>query len=70
MIENGQTLISVKNNIKVEPIQRGDTLLTTKTDMPEEHGIGMKNIREVVERHHGRMLVDYDETEFTVTIIF
>lgn len=70
VIENGQTLISVKNNIKVEPIQRGDTLLTTKTDMPEEHGIGMKNIREVVERHHGRMLVDYDETEFTVTIIF
>jgi hypothetical protein len=37
--------------------------------MVEEHGIGIKNMIDVIEKYDGKYLIDYDEAEFSFSIV-
>lgn len=69
VVEHNQTVISVKNSMKQKPTRKGDAFLTSKTYMVEEHGVGLKNIIDVIERYEGRYLMDFDNDEFYFSIV-
>lgn len=68
-IEDGKIILSVKNTYDRKPNEASGELLTTKLDKMEEHGIGLKNVKEVVEKNKGIDVIDFDEKWFSVSII-
>lgn len=67
--ENGQTIISVKNSIQNQIKKNGEDILTTKVYMAEEHGMGIKNVIDAIEKNGGKYYIDYDEKEFSFLVI-
>ena len=49
VIEDNQIILSVKNSIADMPVRIDGELVSTKKDQEESHGIGLKNITEVIE---------------------
>ena len=68
ILENGQILLSVKNSMSKSPVKRNGVFLSQKEDA-ENHGMGIANIIDVVERHGGRYVIDYDDNSFSFTIL-
>ena len=68
-IEDGKIILSVKNTYDRKPNEVSGQLLTTKLDKMEEHGIGLKNVKEVVVMNKGIDVIDFDEKWFSVSII-
>lgn len=68
VIEDGSIIISVKNTYENALILQGDKLLTTKS-ASDEHGIGINNIVNVIERYHGSYVIKHDNREFFFSII-
>ena len=62
-------MASVKNSIGTELAVEKGKLLTTKADNTDEHGLGIKNVAEAVERYGGRYVIDYDKGFFQFTIL-
>lgn len=69
VLENGQTVISVKNSMAVEPLVEEGKMLTSKTKDMQEHGVGIQNVVESVEKYGGRYMVDYGKGEFQFSIL-
>lgn len=69
MLENGQAVISIKNSMAVEPVVVNGKVLTSKTKDVQEHGMGIQNVVETVEKYGGRYMVDYGEGEFQFSIL-
>lgn len=69
VIEDEQIILSVKNSIAELPISVDGQLVTSKVDKEDCHGIGMKNIVDVIEKYSGRYVIDYDQQWFTVSMI-
>lgn len=69
VLENGQTVISVKNSMAVEPLVEEGKMLTSKTKDMQEHGLGIQNVVESVEKYGGRYMVDYGKGEFQFSIL-
>lgn len=63
-----QIIISVVNTLSKEPCIIGNKFITTKEDT-ENHGIGIENIRESVEKNGGSCVIKYDESSFRFTIL-
>ncbi|MDY4839393.1 MAG: GHKL domain-containing protein [Lachnospiraceae bacterium] len=70
MIEDGDVILSVKNTYKQPLIYENNELKTSKADMPEEHGIGIKNIIRIIEKYHGSYVIQNDGEEFYFSILF
>lgn len=70
VMEEGEVLIGVSNTYadEVQQIHSGD-FISGKTDDMENHGLGIKNILEVVETYGGDYSISYDEKEFNFTIL-
>ena len=68
-LENGQAVISVKNSMAEEPVVGNGVLLTSKIKDAEEHGMGIQNVVETVEKCGGRYMVDYGNGEFQFSIL-
>lgn len=66
--ENGKITISVKNPTAEGIRQTGNRILTTKRNK-EEHGIGLENIRNVVEKYGGDDIFSCNGGYFTHSII-
>ena len=64
----GNIFIAVTNTYNGEIKEKNGTLLTSKDD-EQNHGIGLKNMREAVNRNNGHMQINYDNKEFKVNII-
>ena len=47
--------------------KRGEQFVSTKKE--KGHGIGLRNVRELVERRQGSLQLDYDEKEFRVEVV-
>lgn len=62
------SILRVKNDYKGEIVQDGTGFLSTKEDK-ENHGIGVKNVREIIERYDGYVDINYSENEYIVTIV-
>uniref|UniRef100_UPI004057C1F7 sensor histidine kinase n=1 Tax=Agathobacter sp. TaxID=2021311 RepID=UPI004057C1F7 len=68
ILEDGQILLSVKNSMSKSPVKRNGVFLSQKEDA-KNHGMGVANIVDVVERHGGRHVIDYDDSSFSFTIL-
>lgn len=69
VIEDNQIILSVKNSIAELPTQVDGKIVTSKTDHPEEHGIGLKNVEEVVEKYDGGYVIDFDNELFSISMM-
>lgn len=69
VIDDNQIILSVKNTISAMPVSVDGELVSSKNDEEESHGIGMKNIVEVIEKYSGRYVIDYDEQWFFISMI-
>ncbi len=69
VLEGEQAVISVKNSMETKPIAEDGKFRTTKTGEAGEHGIGIHNVVETVEKYGGKYVIDYDEGNFQITIL-
>lgn len=64
----GMLHIRIRNSHSGSIRKRGEYFVTTKADS-HKHGIGLKNVRRIVEKYHGELQFDYDERWFSVEIL-
>lgn len=64
----GSILITVSNAYNGEIKEKNGTFFTSKDD-EKNHGIGLKNVQDAVNRNNGHMKINYDDKEFKVNII-
>lgn len=69
VLEGEQIVISVKNSIGNEPVVQNGEFITTKVRDTGEHGMGIQNVVETVEKYDGRYVIDYDKEEFQFSIL-
>lgn len=67
--EEYQTIISVVNTMRAQPIVEGGHYLTSKTENAQMHGVGIENIRETVEKYNGSCVIKHDDTSFRFAIV-
>lgn len=63
---NGQLLIKIINTYNGTVNQREDKLLSTKSGL--SHGMGLQNIKKVVEANGGIIRIDYNTKTFTLMV--
>ncbi len=69
MKENDSTVISVRNPYEGELIITDGEIQTSKKQEAAEHGVGIKNIIDVIERYQGSYLMRNDGKEFYFSIM-
>ncbi len=69
VLERAQAVISVKNSMETKPVVEDGKFQTTKNKEAQEHGIGIRNVAETVEKYGGKYVIDYDEKSFRITIL-
>lgn len=69
VIEDESIILSVKNTYVNPIILENNEIKTTKTVMPNEHGVGIKNIIRIVEKYKGEYVVYNNEKEFSFSIL-
>lgn len=69
VLEENELVISVKNSMQKIPIKENGKFVTGKTKEPEEHGVGIGNIIQTIEKHDGKYAIEYDEDIFSFTIM-
>lgn len=67
--ENNNIIISVKNTYDGELVIKDGEIQTSKKDEIDEHGIGIKNIVDVITKYQGSYVIQNDENEFFFSII-
>ncbi len=63
------TTIKITNNYKEKPVEKDGEFLSRKQN-PSMHGIGIRNVKSIVERYGGWTNIEYEEDQFCVTIMF
>lgn len=58
-----------KNTCSNLIIYSGNEIKTSKKDEPEMHGIGIKNIIQIVEKYNGEYVIKNENNEFSFSII-
>lgn len=66
--ENGYFTYEISNSKKNAIIEQKGKLKSDKEDAAS-HGLGLSNVREVVEKYNGTMDISYTEDMFTVTVL-
>ena len=69
VIEENLIVLSVKNTCSNLIIYSGNEIKTSKKDEPEMHGIGIKNIIQIVEKYNGEYVIKNEDNEFSFSII-
>lgn len=67
--ENGIFMIAVRNHFEKELKRDGDKYLSGKADA-SQHGFGIANIRQVVERSEGTLVIEHEDQIFSVVACF
>lgn len=57
-------------NAKAHEIRIENELIQTSKPNPERHGIGLQNVKSIVEKYNGDINIAYDSNSFCVTILF
>ena len=63
------TFIKCVNSCAVPPKIIGGNFISIKKDSDRKHGYGMKSIDKIVNKYHGSHIEQFDENEFTISII-
>lgn len=61
--------MSVINTCKYTPVKDGDKFQTSKKTDVKSHGVGIENIKEVVEKNKGTCVIKYEEPMFKFIIM-
>lgn len=67
--EDGMIKIGVKNTFSNPIVYENGEIKSTKLVQTEEHGVGIKNIIEVIEKYGGSYIIKHDNYEFYFSII-
>ena len=67
--EKDAVIISVKNTYDGELVIRDGEIQTSKKHEADEHGIGIKNVIDVITKQQGAYVIQNDENEFYFSII-
>lgn len=67
--EKKQIIISVTNSTVSEPVVVDDDFVTSKSEDPDLHGVGIRNIKETVEKYGGSCVIKYDGNSFRFVIL-
>lgn len=70
VVEDGYVILSVKNTYNHPIKYDNNEIKTSKSIMPEEHGIGIKNVVRIIEKYDGSYVIRNDKDEFYFSIIF
>lgn len=68
-LEGEQVVISVKNSMETQPMVENGAFLTSKTEDADDHGMGIRNVIETVEKYGGRYVIDYEDGFFRFSIL-
>lgn len=68
-IVNNFFVLKIYNTKEGEIKKLDNRILTTKEDV-EYHGIGLKSIKDIINKYNAKLSLKYDEFSFNVTIIF
>lgn len=63
------TFIKCVNSCAVPPKIIGGNFISIKKDSDRKHGYGMKSIDKIVDKYHGSHIEQFDENEFTISIM-
>lgn len=66
--EKGILFIHIKNSYDIKPQKVGERYVSTKNDK-EMHGIGLQNVKKVVESYHGTLQINDENKMFDVRIM-
>lgn len=69
VVDERHTVLSVTNTFGDKPSEMNGELVTSKDDEPRNHGVGLKNVKEIVEKYDGMYTVEYDDEWFFVAIL-
>ena len=64
------SVIRIENTYEGVPHKKNGLLLSTKKDMEKPHGIGLQNVKAIIEKHNGYMQQEYSDGVFETTVIF
>lgn len=67
--EDDLIIISVKNTFHYDIVYENGKIKSTKTSCVEEHGVGIKNIINVIEKYGGSYIIEDKNKEFFFSII-
>lgn len=65
---NRMFYVEINNPAKQQVQIENHGILTTK-EKPEEHGIGLKNVNEIIDKYHGECRITSNEQKFSVQIL-
>ena len=66
--DKGCLVFKISNAYNGELIKKGSSILTTKKDRVN-HGIGLKNVKKVVEKYQGMMDIEHSDKIFSVSLL-
>ena len=69
VVDERHIVLSVTNTFADKPSEMDGELVTSKDDELGNHGVGLKNVREIVEKYDGCCTVNFDEEWFFVAIL-
>lgn len=69
VLEREQIVISVQNSMASMPVMEDGTFLTTKISDAQEHGIGIRNVADTVEKYGGKYAVDFGGDGFRFSVL-
>lgn len=68
--EPGQVVLGIRNTYQPEKLRKEkNEFITTKETEQENHGIGIKNVIEVIEKYHGTYIISPEKEMFGVFIM-
>lgn len=67
--EESELILSIKNTYDGELHKVGEHFCTTKVKERESHGIGLKNVVQIIEKNNGYYAIEYTENEFQISIV-
>lgn len=68
ILDEESVILMVKNSYSKPVLQKDGKFMTSKKSNQENHGIGIKNIEDVVNKYHGTYVIDLNQHEFTFSI--
>ncbi|MCM1233746.1 MAG: GHKL domain-containing protein [Ruminococcus flavefaciens] len=67
--EENEFILSIKNTYDGKLNKAGENLYTTKVKERESHGIGLKNVIQVIEKNKGYYAIEHTENEFHISVV-
>lgn len=66
--DKGRFLFKIENTYNGQVLKQDGIILTTKHNS-SNHGIGLENVRKIVDKYEGMMDIEHDENKFSVTFL-